>query len=72
MAASLDTAETTGKSLLKLLRLSYNRICADCRAPLAESHSIWASLSAGGRLEHGVFVCQQCCVAHRHLSGVCM
>ena len=69
--------QTTGKLLLKLLRLPQNRICCDCRQPLVESHLIWASISSSTStststsnvsLHHGCFVCLECCASHRSLG----
>lgn len=67
-ALSIDSEETTGKALLKLLRLPHNRICADCRTPLADSHNIWVSLGSNP-LPYAVFVCVPCCSAHRSITN---
>ena len=68
MPEVVQSTETTGKALLKLLRLPHNRICADCRAPLVESHNIWGSLGSKP-LPHAVFVCISCCTAHRSIGS---
>lgn len=71
-SASTEEDISAGKALLKLLRLPHNRICADCRAPLVTSDQIYASLGVSKTLPHAVFICVDCCTAHRSLgSSVC-
>lgn len=53
---------STERELAKLLRLPYNRKCADCEAALTDPANAWASVTYGG------FICVSCVSVHRHLG----
>lgn len=56
------SSSTGQRELLKLTRLSHNRLCADCKVPLGD-HRILASLS------FRVFICESCSEQHNLILG---